>query len=74
MRVILDGKPENMGTALNVFFQGVRDNPDQKVGRENAVGVKLNGVNFFLIKNLDSYTVLEIIPKQPGQGIIPAVE
>jgi len=70
LKVILDCKPENMGTALNAFFSGVRDNPEQEVGRENAIGVRLNGVDFLLIKNLDSYTVLEFRPSV-SEGAVP---
>lgn len=57
MKLILDCEPQHMGTAMNLVFQVMRSNPQQKVGRGSAVRENINGKVFEVIRNQDSYTV-----------------
>lgn len=57
MKVILDCEPQDMGAALNAAFRVQSQNPDQGVGKANAVDVRGSGQDFQVIRNQDSYTV-----------------
>lgn len=57
MKLILDCNPSDMGTAMNLVFQVMRSNPQQKVGRGSAVRENVGGKVFEVIRNQDSYTV-----------------
>jgi hypothetical protein len=57
MKIILDANPGDMGTALQLVFQVMRSNPQQKVGRGSAVRENVGGKVFEVIRNQDSYTV-----------------
>lgn len=57
MKLILDCDPGDMGVAINLAFRVMADNPQQKTGTGNAVVETVNGVDFQVIRNLDSYTV-----------------
>ena len=57
MKIILDCNPADMGSALNTAFRVQQQNPDQGIGRSNAITVRGGGVDFQVIRNQDSYTV-----------------
>lgn len=57
MKIILDANPSDMGVALNLVFQVMRSNPQQKMGRGAAIKENINGKVFEVILNQDSYTV-----------------
>lgn len=57
MKIILDANPGDMGQALNIVFQVMRSNPQQKVGRGSAVRENIGGKVYEVIRNQDSYTV-----------------
>ena len=57
MKLILDCQPGDMGTALQLVFQVMRSNPQQKIGRGSAVRENVGGKVFEVIRNQDSYTV-----------------
>lgn len=57
MKIILDCAPGDMGQALTLAYQVMRANPNQKMGRGNAVKENINGKMFEVIRNQDSYTV-----------------
>jgi hypothetical protein len=57
MKLILDCNPADMGTAMNLVFQVMRSNPQQKIGRGSAVRENIGGKVFEVIRNQDSYTV-----------------
>lgn len=57
MKVILDCEPADMGGALTLFFRVQSQNPDQGIGKANAVRSRGSGVDFMVIRNQDSYTV-----------------
>lgn len=59
MKVILDVPEEDMGQALNGVFQVRTQNPDQQVGKEYGVRVMVNGKEFVVVRNLNSYTIRE---------------
>jgi hypothetical protein len=60
MKIILDCDPADMGSALNTVFRVQQQNPDQGIGRGNAITVRGGGVDFQVIRNQDSYTVKEV--------------
>jgi len=57
MKVILDCEPEEMGGALALFFRVISQNPNQGIGKGEAIVQNLGGQRFAVIRNLDSYTV-----------------
>ena len=58
-KVILDVPQATMGAALNAVFQVQLQNPDQQVGSEFAVRAMVNGEEFDVVRNLNSYTIRE---------------
>jgi hypothetical protein len=58
-KVILDVPQATMGAALNAVFQVQLQNPDQQVGSEFAVRTMVNGEEFDVVRNLNSYTIRE---------------
>ena len=58
-KVILDTEEEDMGQALNGVFRVRTQNPDQQVGKEYGVRVMVNGKEFVVVRNLNSYTIRE---------------
>lgn len=59
MKVILDVPEEDMSQALNAVFQVQLQNPDQQVGKEFGIRAQINGKEFVVIRNLNSYTIRE---------------
>lgn len=59
MKVILDMDPGLMGEGLNVLFEIMRQFPDQKTGTSNGIAVANTQGKFVVIRNQDSYTVME---------------
>lgn len=60
MKVILDCKDEDMAQALGAVFMVRTQNPDQQVGKEFAIRTQVNGREFEVILNLNSYTIREL--------------
>jgi hypothetical protein len=58
-KVILDVPQETMSAALNAVFQVQLQNPDQQVGSEFAIRTMVNGEEFDVVRNLNSYTIRE---------------
>jgi hypothetical protein len=58
-KVILDVPQATMATALNAVFQVQLQNPDQQVGSEFAIRTMVNGAEFDVVRNLNSYTIRE---------------
>ena len=58
-KVILDVPQQAMSAALNAVFQVQLQNPDQQVGSEFAVRTMVNGAEFDVVRNLNSYTIRE---------------
>ena len=58
-KVILDVPAETMSAALNAVFQVQLQNPDQQVGSEFAIRTMVNGEEFDVVRNLNSYTIRE---------------
>jgi hypothetical protein len=58
-KVILDVPQAEMGAALNAVFQVQLQNPDQQVGSEFAIRTMVNGAEYDVIRNLNSYTIRE---------------
>ena len=58
-KVILDVPQQEMGAALNAVFQVQLQNPDQQVGSEFAIRTMVNGAEYDVIRNLNSYTIRE---------------
>jgi len=58
-KIILDVPQEVMGAALNAVFQVQLQNPDQQVGSEFAIRTMVNGSEFDVVRNLNSYTIRE---------------
>tara|TARA_R110000851_G_scaffold12862_4_gene44304 strand:- start:7829 stop:8017 length:189 start_codon:yes stop_codon:yes gene_type:complete len=58
-KVILDVPAETMSAALNAVFQVQLQNPDQQVGSEFAIRTMVNGAEFDVVRNLNSYTIRE---------------
>jgi hypothetical protein len=59
IKVILDVPQAAMGAALNAVFQVQLQNPDQQVGSEFAIRTMVNGAEFDVVRNLNSYTIRE---------------
>lgn len=57
MKVILDGNPADFGVMLNMVFRVTAQNSNQKSGRSSSVKEQINGKQFEVIRNIDSYTV-----------------
>jgi hypothetical protein len=57
MKVIIDTPQEAMGQALAAVFQIQANNPDQQVGQEFGIIAMVNGEEFVVIRNLNSYTI-----------------
>jgi hypothetical protein len=58
-KVILDTEETDMGQALGAVFQVRTQNPDQQVGKEFGIRTMVNGKEFIVIRNLNSYTIRE---------------
>ena len=59
MKVILDVPETDMGQALNAVFQIQVQNPEQQVGKEFGIRTQVNGKDFVVVRNLNSYTIRE---------------
>lgn len=60
MKVILDTKDEDMASALGAVFMVRTQNPQQQVGQEFGIRTQVNGREFEVILNLNSYTIREV--------------
>ena len=58
-KIILDVPQPLMVPALNAVFQVQLQNPDQRVGSEFAIRTAVNGEEFDVVRNLNSYTIRE---------------
>ena len=58
-KIILDVPQKDMGAALNAVFQVQLQNPDQQVGSEFSIRTMVNGAEFDVVRNLNSYTIRE---------------
>jgi hypothetical protein len=58
-KIILDVPQQAMSAALNAVFQVQLQNPDQQVGSEFAIRTMVNGAEFDVVRNLNSYTIRE---------------
>ena len=56
-KIIIDAEEQDMSQALNAVFQIQVSNPDQQVGQEFSVKTMVNGKDFEVIRNLNSYTI-----------------
>jgi hypothetical protein len=61
VRLILDCEPEEMGSALTLFFRVISQNPNQEIGKGNAVMQNIGSNRFAVIRNIDSYTVRKMV-------------
>ena len=59
MKVILDVPETDMSQALNAVFQIQVQNPEQQVGKEFGIRTQVNGKDFVVVRNLNSYTIRE---------------
>lgn len=58
MKINLDSEPQDMGTALNLAFRVIAENPQQEEGSVGAIYVRSsNNIVFEVIKNQDSHTI-----------------
>ena len=60
IRVILFARQEYLAQALNAYFRAVTEQPMQQVGEVYAIEVEVNGIDFKVVRNEDSYTVEEV--------------
>lgn len=59
-KVILDADPADFAVALNIYFTVSRNNPQQKIGKGDAIRVDLNGKKYMVVRNEGSYTVKQM--------------
>lgn len=57
MKIIIDTPQDAMGQALAAVFQVQANNPDQQIGQEFGIIAMVNGAEFVVIRNLNSYTI-----------------
>jgi hypothetical protein len=59
MKYILDVEEQDMGQALGAISQVRTQNPQQEIGKEFGVRTMVNGKEFIVVRNLNSYTIRE---------------
>ena len=59
MKIILDMPEQDMGQGLGAVFEVQAQNPQQEVGKEFGIRTMVNGVEYIVIRNLNSYTIRE---------------
>lgn len=56
-KYILDMFLEDMGQGLVSIMEVQTQNPDQEIGKEHAINVNINGREYEVVRNLNSYTI-----------------